>query len=407
MKHKQLLNIQIFFNLIWAIYELLNPMNMHKQVGVYIYGAIIILLAAFLITSNIRGKLSSIITSALSVIVLPYILLMLCGSFFSKLCEVLPNFRIGFQVIYFLVLSVTLIPNILQNYGKLNNWIYRLVSVLAICEGMLFNGGMAPQAHSIMTTVIKSGLDLAFAMLVTSYFLMKVWNIRYRINFIPKNSKNFQLSVLIILIIAFTWYILVDTFRDTIDTPLEAFWKFDFSILDPSQSVEGLSSLAVVLMPIFAAVFEETMRYVNLVIVLKGLKGRFRLELAVLISATIFALVHYGNIVTHQQSFVETNYQVAGSLGFGGMMAVLYLYTGQIWLPMLLHFLNDYILFAHTPLSTGTAGNFYGYGISPIVLEIIIIGISILFTILMLFGKRRKYMEENADKLIEPIHSAF
>ena len=221
--------------------------------------------------------------------------------------------------------------------------------------------------------------------------------------FKPRRSADFQLWVLIVLLIFAVWYTLVNSMLNTADNFSQAFWNFQFNLLDIKNSYQFDSVTLVIFTALEAGIFEETERYLTLTTSLMLLKkSKWRVSLAVFISSAFFALLHYGNIWTEGRSFQDVSVQVIETFGFGCFVAVLYLYTGQIWLSMLVHATTDLIVFSQTYISTGVGlmngysfGNYLTFGIG--------VAIPLIFTIFMLFGKRRKFMEENANRLIEKI----
>lgn len=81
------------------------------------------------------------------------------------------------------------------------------------------------------------------------------------------------------------------------------------------------------------------------------------------------------------------------------------LYTGKLWLPMLYHFLMDYL--ANLQSGWNSAGwTFSGYA-SDYIQEILMVGVPLVFTIWMMYGKRRAVIEENVDRLLNLKDSKF
>lgn len=81
------------------------------------------------------------------------------------------------------------------------------------------------------------------------------------------------------------------------------------------------------------------------------------------------------------------------------------LYTGKLWLPMLYHFLMDYL--ASLQSGWNSAGwTFSGYA-NDYIQEILMVGVPLVFTIWMMYGKRRAVIEENVDRLLNLKDSKF
>ena len=99
-----------------------------------------------------------------------------------------------------------------------------------------------------------------------------------------------------------------------------------------------------------------------------------------------------------------TTVQVLSAFSLGLFYAVVYLYTGQLWIPMLMHFLLDWTSFTASN-STMMSGNAGAMDWLTLVLQMILF---IAITIWMMFGKRRHVMKRHADRLIgENQHFGF
>lgn len=103
---------------------------------------------------------------------------------------------------------------------------------------------------------------------------------------------------------------------------------------------------------------------------------KYRIPVAIYGSAILFGLSNLSNFGWYGESFTVTIAQVIGVMGSAFISAELYLYTEKLWLPMIYHFLMDYIY------------------------TVLIVGVPLLFSIWMLFGKRRQVMEDNADLIL-------
>ena len=126
---------------------------------------------------------------------------------------------------------------------------------------------------------------------------------------------------------------------------------------------------------------------------------KYRIPVAIYGSAILFGLSHLSNFGQHGESFTATIAQVIGVMGSAFIWAELYLYTGKLWLPMIYHFLMDYI----SDLQSGwnSAGWSWNGEITYYIYTVLIVGVPLLFSIWMLFGKRRQVMEDNADLILD------
>ena len=68
----------------------------------------------------------------------------------------------------------------------------------------------------------------------------------------------------------------------------------------------------------------------------------FGIQIAAIVSAVHFGLLHFGNVIWGGQSFSFTSTQVVGAMAFGYLCVGLMLYTKTIWVPVLFHGLTDF-----------------------------------------------------------------
>lgn len=88
--------------------------------------------------------------------------------------------------------------------------------------------------------------------------------------------------------------------------------------------------------------FRGVILAVILTMITKNKKTAFRVNLAIVISAVLFGLYHYINL--SNQSFSFTTVQVISVSGFGLILGAVYVRSGSIMVPILLHFIYDYIV---------------------------------------------------------------
>lgn len=144
-----------------------------------------------------------------------------------------------------------------------------------------------------------------------------------------------------------------------------------------------------------AAVLEETLfRFAILGILFYAWRNvKRRLPLALAVSSIIFGLVHLTNY--GPQEWEMTILQAVSAAGIGLFFATVYVYTGQLWLAMLMHFVLDWTAFvaSDSTLMTGkvTSDDWIGTAIELA----IFIGIAVW----MMYGQRRKVMERHVARL--------
>lgn len=145
-----------------------------------------------------------------------------------------------------------------------------------------------------------------------------------------------------------------------------------------------------------AAVAEETLfRFAILGILFYAWRNvHQRLPYALVTSSVLFGLMHLTNAA--EQSWDVTVYQAVATIGIGLFFAVVYVYTGQLWLVMIMHGLFDWFSFMVTGATT-MAGNHVGLGEwLAVLVELVIFG---LITAWMLFGQRRQVMNRHVARL--------
>lgn len=213
------------------------------------------------------------------------------------------------------------------------------------------------------------GVIAAIALLTMTCFLVKAWGYHFNPNLKFIKSPSFQKKILLALLIMAT----IDLF---------------YNIPNLTAAIEP-------------GILEETERYLLIVIFLAGFNRfpKYRIPVAIYGSAILFGLSHLSNFGWHGESFTATIAQVIGVMGSAFIWAELYLYTGKLWLPMIYHFLMDYI----SDLQSGwnSAGWSWNGEITDYIYTVLIVGVPLLFSIWMLFGKRRQVMEDNADLILD------
>ncbi|MEY8441986.1 CPBP family intramembrane glutamic endopeptidase [Lactobacillaceae bacterium 24-114] len=118
-----------------------------------------------------------------------------------------------------------------------------------------------------------------------------------------------------------------------------------------------------------------------------------RLPLAIITSSILFGCAHLLNYGT--QGLSLTTYQVLMATVLGIFFAVTYVYTGQLWLVMLMHFSIDWFSFVvdGTDRMVGTLTNADWLGLAFMV---VLFG---GFSIWMMFGQRRQVMDRHVKRL--------
>lgn len=144
-----------------------------------------------------------------------------------------------------------------------------------------------------------------------------------------------------------------------------------------------------------AGVMEETLfRFAVLGILFYAWRNvKQRLPLAIFTSALLFGLAHLSNAML--QHWDMTVLQAVSAFALGLFFAVVYVYTGQLWLTMVMHGLLDWTSFIVTGSDLMKGSTTWADWVSVILELVVFAGI----TAWMMFGQRRKVMERHVARL--------
>ena len=290
------------------------------------------------------------------------------------------------SIVGIVLLLLVDIPVVVVNFPVVKNWFMRLFMIFILYLNYSYN------VNRFLGT---SGVIIALATFILAFFITRAWQLKFQWNLKLGKSKNFQWLALILLLIFSVWFAFFNSFVTLAPSlaDLLCFWQWDFSTFEVT--------LNSVLAAIEAGIFEETLRYLNLVILLVAMRNfKYRMIFAIVISSILFSLSHLGNlgISTFLIKFdLETTLQqVVYTFGAGMLFAVIYLYTGKLWLSISIHGLVDLIALSETPLTRI---------VSPLITDgwisaIIILLIPLVVALLMMTGKRKTFMGENVGRII-------
>lgn len=299
------------------------------------------------------------------------------------------------SIVGIVLLLLVDIPVVVVNFPVVKNWFMRLFMIFILYLNYSYNVNRFLGTSGVIKAIIRSGVIIALATFILAFFITRAWQLKFQWNLKLGKSKNFQWLALILLLIFSVWFAFFNSFVTLAPSlaDLLYFWRWDLSTFEVT--------LNSVLAAIEAGIFEETLRYLNLVILLVAMRNfKYRMIFAIVISSILFSLSHLGNlgISTFLIKFdLETTLQqVIYTFGAGMLFAVIYLYTGKLWLSISIHGLIDLIALSETPLTRI---------VSPLITDgwisaIIILLIPLVVALLMMTGKRKKFMEENVGRII-------
>ena len=299
------------------------------------------------------------------------------------------------SIVGIVLLLLVDIPVVVVNFPVVKNWFMRLFMIFILYLNYSYNVNRFLGTSGVIKAIIRSGVIIALATFILAFFITRAWQLKFQWNLKLGKSKNFQWLALILLLIFSVWFAFFNSFVTLAPSLAEllCFWQWDFSTFEVT--------LNSVLAAIEAGIFEETLRYLNLVILLVAMRNfKYRMIFAIVISSILFSLSHLGNlgISTFLIKFdLETTLQqVVYTFGAGMLFAVIYLYTGKLWLSISIHGLVDLIALSETPLTRI---------VSPLITDgwisaIIILLIPLVVALLMMTGKRKTFMGENVGRII-------
>lgn len=224
---------------------------------------------------------------------------------------------------------------------------------------------------------LQTGAVGALAFLITAVTLMRAWHLSWP-GIWPKFGPGWSWWMFALLLVGY----LADLFWNTLAAG--------------GHPLTWHSSREFFLTAVAAGVGEETFfRFLLLGTLLAGFRHvRGQLNWAVGLSAVAFGLSHLANLTSQPVS--TTLLQAVLALIVGGFYAVTYLYTGQLWLTMLMHFLFDWLAFGTSQalvMTTPATGADWVALLVPLSL----LGLPALW---LLLGPQQRVLERHAARLI-------
>ncbi len=399
LSHKrwqQIFDVQLLIALIGIFLEV--PSQNKKSLGILIQGAFFIIVLGLNLYSQKVNRQNVIIFEIVRWLNLfglstlfPSVWVEI-GNYFLKN---VPQLEILWVLLLWMSYLVLLLPLAILFVGTLKNWFLRLIGVGLLGtqygpDSLLKISKNLPWLHSITS----QGVIAALALLILACFLGKEWGFHFNPNLKFVKSRSFQYSVLVLLILFASIDVFYNAFINYDKQIYTAFFKYS---IDLQKKYFTIASFTSALEP---GILEETERYLAIIILLAGFKRyrSWRVPIAIYGSALLFGLSHLGNIGWNGETFEATIAQVIGVMGSGFLWAVLYLYSGKLWLPMIFHFWMDYL--ANLQTGWNSAGWQFNGWATDYISEVLMVLVPLVVTIWMMYGKRRELLEENADRLM-------
>lgn len=308
------------------------------------------------------------------------------------LLHVFPQLEVLWLFLLWIIYIVMLLPLAVLFAGRIRNWFLALIAIRLLTDQYVALN--VSKNISWLFALNEQGVIAAFSSLLIACYLEYAWGFNFNPNLKFVKSSKFQKSVLVALIS----FAIVDLLYNCFNNYDSNLWSVLFSYsanFDPKNfNIENFTAA------IEPGIFEETIRYLDILILLAGFNRfpKWRVPIAIYGSGVLFGLAHLGNVGWHGETLTETLAQVFGVMGGGFLWAVLYLYSGKLWITMIFHFSLDYLSFLQS--GWDSAGWSLSGSSSDILFEILLFTVPLFVTIWMMFGQRREVLEENADRLL-------
>lgn len=347
---------------------------------------ILMLVVLAAVALNYYAKLNTKLTAYVVALIMPFILYFDLNKVMTILFKQIPNLWLVWTVIFFALYAVVSIPLIKAVYSFIQNLIGRLVVIVVTTFAFLFQSYLKVPHHPVLTDVFNTQIASVFAIVAASYFIVKEWGLAYSLNVKFGPTSKLNIFFLAVIVLCSVWYIFSTSFIQISTSLFAAFFDWNFSLFDFSwlAAVQALQ----------AGVFEETFRYLILIAIIFAFRNnQNRVLISVVGSAVVFSLMHLSNLMT--SSLENVLIQLVYVLGWGILAPTLYLYTGQFWLIVVLHFITDFLQFSRSSLAMvgNTAGLSTILGFT--------VGVPVLIAIVCLASKlTRATMNMHALELI-------
>ncbi|MGN1272558.1 MAG: CPBP family intramembrane glutamic endopeptidase [Lactobacillus sp.] len=359
-----------------------------------VYPTVLCALVVIFILTLLENKSRYIEAAAkwLGVLVLPYASNLMVYTGISALNVVLPKYAMFFSIMGCILLLVINIPWVMIDLPIVKNGFMRVLSIVIFDVSFTFNANDFINLPDSLHFLVYDALIVGIESFILAFFITNAWGLKFSWNLKFVKTGNFQLGSLIVLVLVMVWLIFFNTYLNIVNNweELLAFWNWS------SFEVSYHFTTDIVDFSVRSGFNEELFRGLEIIVLLYAMRNfKGRVMAAVVISAILFSLEHLSNLGTITNgtfySVDKTAQQLTYAFGMGLALGVLYLYTGKLWLGMVIHSLVDL-----ETLSTDGAITMFTGWLGSILL--LIVGVVIFAW--MLTGKRRKFMEDNANRII-------
>ncbi|MBW8460812.1 CPBP family intramembrane glutamic endopeptidase [Lactobacillus johnsonii] len=346
--YSKVLTTQVALNIVLMLF-IFNQMN----IFFFVFQEILLILSLLLKKKNIF----------LSIVFLPFIFMYSYGLALYTVVQKNSRLAVPIYIVYFIGMLLILIPIVKEKFGKIKQELLRLIALIWLVVVTLHTVGIfrivTKKENELLYAINASGIVYSFVTFICVYILFKIWGYNFYFNLHVKNMGIRYYSIFILALLFVIWYSFFSVFLGLAQSSDEIFNNWNFSLINPRYSATYQSSIEVILNALEPAISEEIVRYGYIIILLTILKNRkYQLQWSIFISAVFFALSHISNFFNTDQAFDNVISQIIVALGLGCFLGVLLLYTGKIWINILIHFCFDFLVFSITDIGYLTVSVF-------------------------------------------------
>lgn len=397
-KARYALIAELVLSIIFYIFLYLNPglrhqlWVQHNEVFLLIFFSPVLVLMLLLVLWQKKPPKVDTFNRWLMIIFWPLLSLGGWIELMNAVAKTWPQMGILVASVFLLIGLVWLVPFIIAIAVDVNWIIPRIILVFLMMENVMEAStlGHIP-GNKFFNTIISTGLWAAVAYIILGCFLAQGWGYSFNFNLKFHRSINFSNSVLVFLIAFGIVDILWNAFGGQGNNLFSILFSYH---ADPMKfTLNSFSEAAE------AGLMEEMNRYLMIIILLYALrKSKWQVPITIFISALFFGLLHFDNL--GWQKLAPTVAQVTFAFGIGLFFAIAYLYTGKLWLTMLMHFFMDFLIFLQ---ENGDQPGTWNGSTGEWLVAIISVVVPVCIYLWMITGKRKLVMQENSRRILQPV----
>lgn len=380
-------------SLIIALFSLILLIFQHNLLNL-LYIALLLVSVLFMYKRYKR------LSHTFNIIVLPYIFFYVYSDCFNLLLKSLNGLETILYIIYFLGMLALLIPVTIHDYGTIKHPIWQLLASIWIIVNLFLAPVIKIDHGQFIMGLNRSELLLALVFLEYTYFVVKGWGYRFTFNLKVKAHVFYYLLLLVLLAVT-VWISFFNTFILSATDWGQALWRWDFSLIKLTDSATMKNIWQLLFSTLDAGIMEESARYIFLLTLLVMFaKRKGQAAYSILLSSAIFSLLHIFNFSTPGTTVNVVLFQVLHAFGFGCLLGTILLYSGKLWLTILLHAFADFLTLSLTPLGYG--GSLLDNPHTGVIALIIVTFVPLIFTVFVLLNNNaKKQIYKNINLLIE------